>query len=151
MIGIKLILHRDEVKFCSGPLSNLSLTATSRSLTMTWNNSHSYTEERHGQFVAYLIKCCSEGRCASVLDLESHTQATLDELLPFTMYNCCVSLQTTLANTTEVCQQKLTPEDGTIHYKMCQIIMGLTSCINFQFQRFHQRMCPLIPAAHTAY
>lgn len=48
-----------------------------------------------------------------MLQRESHTRATLDELLPFTMYNCCVSLQTTLANSTEVCQQEMTPEDGT--------------------------------------
>ena len=86
---------------------------------MSWASS-SYTEEKHGYFVAYAINCCAqEGHCTSIFEQDNRTHIKMEGFLPFTTYNCCISLQTTLANSTEVCQEQMTLEDGNISYEIC--------------------------------
>ena len=102
-----------------GSPGNVSLNARgSRSLSMTWT-SPTNLKEKHGSFVAYTVKCWSEGQTTASYKLANVTQIIIEQCLPFSMYNCCVSLQTTQANSTAVCQQQSTPEDGksyTHHY-----------------------------------
>ena len=70
----------------------------------------------HGSFIAYSIICQSEGMFTLTdytIWLENTTQAEINGLAPFTMYNCCVSLQMTQANSTAICQEQRTLEGGT--------------------------------------
>ena len=102
----------------AGPPSNVSLIArSSRNLTMTWNSPTSFTEQ-HGLFVAYVVKCWSGEHLTTTSTLENVTQVTIDDCIPYQVYNCCVSLQTTLANSTEICQQQRTFEGGS-----CNVIL----------------------------
>lgn len=80
---------------------------------MGWN-SPAYLEDRHGSFVTYVVTCQSEGEIISANGYRfgNVTQVIIDELLPFQTYNCCVLLQTTMANSTEACQEQETPEGG---------------------------------------
>ena len=79
---------------------------------MGWN-SPTYLEVLHGSFIAYIVKCQSEVGAISNYRLGNVTLVAIDQFLPFQTYNCCVSLQTTMANSTEVCQQQTTEEDGS--------------------------------------
>ena len=78
---------------------------------MTWN-SPTLIPERHGSFIAYSVECLSGGNTTSDYRLKNVTQVTIDQCLPYKTYNCCVSLHTTLANSTEICQQQRTLEEG---------------------------------------
>lgn len=77
----------------------------------------SYVIDRHGTFVAYIVKCQTVGELVSTYRLGNMSLVTVDRLLPFHIYNCCVSLQTTMGNSTESCQQQRTAEDGNPAYK----------------------------------
>ena len=79
---------------------------------MTWDSPSDYTKEKHGSFVAYAIKCWSKEQTTAAFKVENVTRVTIEECLPYTTYNCCVSLQTESANSTEICRQEMTPEDG---------------------------------------
>ena len=78
---------------------------------MVWN-SPTYLEDRHGSFIAYAVTCQSEQEIPSNYRFGNLIQVTIDQLHPFQTYNCCVLLQTTMANSTETCQQQDTSEDG---------------------------------------
>ena len=80
---------------------------------MSWNPP-TYLENRHGPFIAFIVKCQSEGEAVSTYTFGNETLVTIDRLLPYQTYNCCVSLQTALANSTETCQQQRTAEDGNL-------------------------------------
>ena len=55
--------------------------------------------------------------------LSNVTQANIiEQYLPYSTYNCCVSLQTTQANSTAVCQQQRTPEDGKYDMQLATLI-----------------------------
>ena len=96
----------------AGTPTNVSLiTRSSQSLMMGWN-SPTYLEDRHGSFIGYIVKCQSEGGAISTYRFGNVVLATIDQLLAFQVYNCCVFLQTTMANSTETCQQQRTAEDG---------------------------------------
>ena len=41
-------------------------------------------------------------------------EVELVSLTPYNTYNCCVSMETTLANSSAVCQAARTPEKGNI-------------------------------------
>ena len=95
-----------------GSPGNVSLNArSSRSLSMTWT-SPANLKGKHGSFVAYAVKCWSKGQATAAYKLSNVTQVNIEQCLPYSTYNCCVSLQTTQANSTAVCQQQRTPEDG---------------------------------------
>ena len=97
---------------CTGSPANVSLYArSSRSLSMIWT-SPANLKEKHGSFVAYIVECWSEGQTTATYELANVTQVIIEQCLPYSTYNCCVSLQTTQANSTAVCQQQSTPEDG---------------------------------------
>ena len=78
---------------------------------MTWNSPTDF-KESHGSFVAYTVECWSKGQATAVYRLENVTQVIVDQCLPAITYNCCVSLQTTLANSTAICQLGKTLEEG---------------------------------------
>ena len=96
----------------AGAPTNVSLsTRSSQSFSVAWN-SPTYLEDWHGSFIAYIIKCQSEETETSTYRFGNLTQVTVNQLNPFQVYNCCVLLQTTMANSTETCQQQETSEDG---------------------------------------
>ena len=96
----------------AGTPTNVSLaTRSSQSLTMSWNPP-TYLEDRHGSFISYIVKCQSEGGAITTFRFGNMTLVTIERLLAFQGYNCCVLLQTTMANSTETCQQQRTAEDG---------------------------------------
>ena len=100
----------------AGTPTNVSLTTRgSQILAMAWNLP-TYLENRHGSFIAFIVKCQLEGGAVSTYRFGNMTLVivTIDQLLPYQMYNCCVSLQTALANSTETCQQQRTAEDGNL-------------------------------------
>ena len=100
----------------AGTPTNVSLAArSSQSLMMGWN-SPTYLEDRHGSFIAYIVKCQSEGGAIATYRFGNVTLVIIDQLLAFQVYNCCVLLQTTMANSTETCQQQRTAEDGNLNY-----------------------------------
>lgn len=80
---------------------------------MSWDSS-TYLEDRHGSFIAYVVMCQSEGEVTSTYRFGNLTQVIVNQLHPFQMYNCCVLLQTTMANSTETCLQEETSEDGNL-------------------------------------
>ena len=126
--GLKLIIQtiqkiagltcvKTDINFVSthhaGPPSNVSLIVhSSQNLTLTWNSPTSFRGQ-HGLFVAYVVKCWSGERLTATYILENVTEVIIDDCLPYQVYNCCVSLQTTLANSTEICQQQRTFEGGS--------------------------------------
>ena len=113
---LKIHVQTSKVKIVhTGSPGNVSLNArSSRSLSLTWT-SPANLKEKHGSFVAYSVKCWSKGQITAAYKLENVTQVIIDQCLPFSTYNCCVSLQTTQANSTAMCQQQRTPEDGKIN------------------------------------
>ena len=103
------------IKCCNtGSPESVSLNArSSRSLSMTWT-SPANLNVKHGSFVAYAVQCWSKGQTTAAYKLANVTQVLIEQCLPYSAYNCCVSLQTTQANSTAVCQQQRTPEDGKL-------------------------------------
>ena len=96
--------------------SEVSLTAsTPRTLIMTWEPP-TYVPKKHGSFVAYTVECSSGAKATSSYKLTNVTQVTIDDCLPYKTYDCCVSLFTAQANSTEICEQQRTPEDGKVSY-----------------------------------
>ena len=103
----------------TGSPSNVHLAAlSSHSLNMTWNLPTNFSKN-HGSFVAYTIRCFFQGQLTVEYTLGNVTQATIDECLPYQRYRCCVSVHTTLANSTEVCELQRTLQDG--NFAMCSI------------------------------
>ena len=105
----------------AGPPINVTLyTANSRTLTISWDIPAD-PEERHGTVVLTSVICDSEGMLGSItgygVGIERYV--TFDGLFPYSNYNCCISLQTTLANSSVICRMAQTPEDGNIHYYQC--------------------------------
>ena len=96
-------------------LHNVTLEAGgSQTLTMAWELPT--LGPSHGSFIAYSIECQSEGifiLTNYTLRLQNTTQTEIKNVAPFTVYNCCVSLQTTQANSTAICQEQRTLEGGT--------------------------------------
>ena len=95
-----------------GSPRNVSLTAhSSRSLTMTWNLPMDL-KEKHGSILSYKIKCWQGEQPTVTYSLGNVTQFIIGDCLPYKAYKCCVSLHTTLANSTEVCRQQRTLQAG---------------------------------------
>ena len=95
-------------------LHNVTLEAGgSRWLTMAWELPT--LGRSHGSFIAYSTECQSEGvfTLTNYIMVQNVTQTEINNVAPFTTYNCCVSLQTTQANSVAICQQQRTPEEGT--------------------------------------
>ena len=96
----------------TGPLTNVTLTAiNSRSLTFSWYNPAD-SEGRHGDVLRYPITCVSEENTLSAYGRSDGREFMLEGLAPYSTYNCCVSIQTTLANSSVVCLTVQTPEEG---------------------------------------
>ena len=107
----------------AGYPSEVSLTAsTPRTLIMTWEPP-TYVPKKHGSFVAYTVECSSGGKATSTYKLKNVTEVTIDNFLPYKTYDCCVSFFTEQANSTEICEQQRTPEDGTVSYTQFSKIM----------------------------
>lgn len=98
--------------YFTGPPANVLLSASSQGLIMSWDLPFNFSEERHGMLIAYTVKCYSEGETVSIYELQHETQVSMTDFLPNEAYNCCVSLQTSLAVSPHVCHQQTTPEDG---------------------------------------
>ena len=97
-----------------GPPTNIILyVPNSRSLSISWDIPAD-PEDRHGSVVLSLITCESKGTLSTVTGFGTGTDRnfTLDGLYPDSNYNCCISLQTTLANSSAICQSAQTPQDG---------------------------------------
>lgn len=96
-----------------GPPTNVSVQPrSSKSLKVAWDPLNAV----HGSFVAYTVQCQSEEQSSTLYKLanKNATQVIIEKLLPFTMYTCCASIETTMANSTTTCLQQRTPEDGNI-------------------------------------
>ena len=95
----------------TGPPANVSLrTRSSRSLIIAWNP----LKEKQYSFIAHTVQCSLAEQTVAVYKLANKnvTQVTIEQLLPFKKYTCCVSIQTAMANSTATCQQQRTQEDG---------------------------------------
>ena len=104
--------------FCAlahlGPPTNITLYAfNSRSLSISWDIPAD-PEERHGDVVLTSIVCEAEGTQATItgFGIGIERSIILGGLSPHSNYNCCILLQTTLANSSAVCQNAQTPQDG---------------------------------------
>ena len=87
---------------------------SSRSLRLSWKLPLGFNE-RHGTVVHYPIQCISEENPEHIINIynpRDMREVELDRLIPYNTYNCCVSVQTTLANSSVVCQAARTPEEG---------------------------------------
>ena len=100
----------------SGPPANIVINITSsRILIFSWDVPAD-PKQRHGTVVLSSITCEAErtsGHRFSGYSFGNERTATLDGLIPYNTYNCCVSVRTTLATSPSVCQNARTPEDGT--------------------------------------
>ena len=72
---------------------------------------------RHGDLVHYTITCYSEEHPGYIFTMiltptGDRREEVIDGLLPYNTYNCCISVQTTMANSSVVCQQAPTLEEG---------------------------------------
>lgn len=141
----------------SGPPVNILLNpTTSRSLTFYWD-SPANLSQRHGNVVCYTITCDSEehpGYTFSIYRLGSEREVVLDRLLPYNTYNCCVSIQTTLANSSAVCQKAQTPEEGILALYIYMIYTQAQTCcyaINYiVYGTLHLPQCHMFTYWHTA-
>lgn len=88
----------------------------SQSLTLSWELPLVFFE-RHGTVVHFQVQCESEENTEhGIIIYSPHNvrEVELVSLTPYNTYNCCISLQTTLANSSLVCQVARTPEKGNI-------------------------------------
>ena len=88
---------------------------SSRILTFSWDLPAD-PKQRHGTVILTSITREAEGTSGhgvSGYSFGDESTATLDGLLPYSTYNCCVSVRTTLATSPSACQNARTPEDGT--------------------------------------
>ena len=108
-------LYTTYILYNTDSLHNVTLEAGgSQTLTMAWELPT--LGPSHGSFIAYSIECQSEGiftQTNFIIRLENTTQAEINNVAPFTAYNCCVSLRTSQANSTAICQEQTTLEEGT--------------------------------------
>ena len=56
---------------------------------------------------------------------EDSTGVSFDGLLPYTAYNCCVSMETTKANSSAACQDGITLEEGSYRLNVKLALAGL--------------------------
>ena len=105
----------------AGPPINVAITSrTSQSLTFTWQSPVD-PNGRHGDFVRSPVVCYSDDnsrQTTTAYGRSADNQVTfeVEALMPYSYYNCCVSVETTLANSTGVCQSTQTPQDGNNRY-----------------------------------
>ena len=99
----------------AGPLINVTLSPTSsRTLTFSWHPPID-PKRRHGDVLRYPIVCVSEDNPGSTFAAAGQSddrELVLQGLLPYNTYNCCMSVQTTLANSSAVCKKARTLEEG---------------------------------------
>lgn len=99
----------------TGPPANITVVSpSSRSLTVTWSPPVNL-ERMHGVIVSFTVKCgsfntSSNDRLSSIEIIK----VSFSGLLPYTSYNCCVSVKTTIANSSVVCHEGTTLEEGNV-------------------------------------
>ena len=101
--------------FHTGHPRNVTLSAmNSRNLILSWELPLVFLE-KHGTVVRFPIQCESEEdveHSINVYGPPNVREVELVSLTPYITYNCCISIQTTLANSSVVCQAARTPEKG---------------------------------------
>ena len=97
----------------TGPPINISVfSPSSRKLIVSWDSPDD-PEEIHGNILSYTIVCGAS--ITNIPTSEEVMEMLFDGLLPFTPYNCCVSMETTKANSSAACQKGVTLEEGTVN------------------------------------
>jgi hypothetical protein len=66
-------------------------------------------DQRYGSILSYTISCG-----ALTTTSEEAMDVLFDGLLPYTTYNCCISIATTKFNSSAACQEGATLEEGVI-------------------------------------
>ena len=90
----------------AGPLNISVNSSSSRSLIVSWDPLDDL-DQQHGSILSYTISCG-----AFTTASEEAVDVFFDDLLPYTMYNCCVSIATTEFNSSAACQEGVTLEEG---------------------------------------
>ena len=129
---IKVTMH-DVLYSSSGQPRNVTINITSpQRLTFSWSSPIDF-DTRHGSVISYTITCSSElDQGINSVTLGETQEADIEGLLPHNSYNCCLSLQTTLANSSSVCQQVQTPQDGKLVH--ISNITGIAECMFEYYQ-----------------
>lgn len=97
---------------CIGPPVNISIVSpSSRSLIVSWD-SPDHPDQLHGNIISYSITC--DTITTNVPASEEAMDVLFDGLLPYTTYNCCVSMEATIANSSAACQEGVTLEEGRL-------------------------------------
>ena len=81
---------------------------------MSWNFPVNFSE-RHGDVVSSPITCNSQENPRRIISVSAEgdlRETVIESLVPYNTYNCCLSIMTTLANSSMVCRQAQTPEAG---------------------------------------
>ena len=100
---------------CTGAPVNISVSSpSSRSLTVIWDTPDD-PDQLHGNILSYTITC---GALTS--NVPASEDVSFDGLLPYTTYNCCVSMETTKANSSAACLEGTTLEEGTVEDRTVQ-------------------------------
>lgn len=87
---------------------------SSRNLTVIWDSPEDQNEV-HGIITSFTVTCnTSIGHTIDVQSSEENVtmEVSFNGLLPYTTYNCCVSTETTKANSSAACQEGLTLEES---------------------------------------
>ena len=89
-------------------------TVESTTMTLTWGLPANDSDD--GNILSYPVICNSNGHESFSLDLTvpvaDERLAVLQSLLPYTAYNCCVSVQTDRGRSPSFCIKETTLEDG---------------------------------------
>ena len=98
--------------YAGPPVNVTAFSPNSRSLIVAWD-SPADPEGIYGVILTYSVTCGANfSIIISDIDVEV-TDALFDGLLPYTSYNCCVSMVTTKASSSAACQEGTTLEEGT--------------------------------------
>ena len=110
---------------CTGAPVNISITSSSsRSLTVSWDSPDD-PDQLHGNILSYTITCGA----LSTSNVPASKDVSFDGLLPYSTYNCCVSMETTKANSSAACQEGTTLEEGTVDDRMVQFTSFATFAV----------------------
>ena len=95
---------------CTGPLNISVYSSSSRSLIVSWDPLDDL-DQQHGSVLSYTISCGT-----FTIASEEAMDVLFDGLLPYTTYDCCVSIATTEFNSSAACHEGTTLEEGMVKF-----------------------------------
>ena len=121
------------LSFDAGPPLNVTVfSPSSRDLAVTWDSPVDQ-DGVHGTITSYTVTC--NAVISHTIDVQASEEninvtmeVSFDELLPYTTYNCCVSMETTKANSSAACQEGLTLEEGIFSHCLLVASSDMEQC-----------------------